>query len=112
MSETPKTDAAMFDCVAVDDNRRTIMPQVVYASFARQLERENAELRRDAERLNLIAAQYLHLIPFDMPTGAGDADVGWCVMQSHIGKDDVEISRTHEDDLRKAIDAALQKVTP
>jgi hypothetical protein len=41
----------MFDCVAVDDNRRTIMPQVVYADFARQLERENAELREALRKI-------------------------------------------------------------
>jgi hypothetical protein len=65
----------------------------------------------DSERLDFIAAEYLHVIPFDMPTGGGDADVGWRVLQSHQGKGDVEIAAAHRDDLREAIDAARTALT-
>ena len=60
----------------------------------------------DTESLNFIAAEYLHLIPFEMPTGQGDADVGWKVLQSQQGKGDVEIACVYSDDVRAAIDAA------
>jgi hypothetical protein len=60
----------------------------------------------DKERLDFVAAEYLHLIPFDMPTGQGDADVGWRALQSHMGKDDAEIACVYTDDLREVIDAA------
>jgi hypothetical protein len=70
-----------------------------------ELEAENAKLREDAERLDLIASEYLHVAPFDMPTGGGDADVGWVISQAQ-GKNLVETVRHYSDDLRAAIDAA------
>lgn len=60
----------------------------------------------DTARLDAIASEYLHLVPFDMPTGAGDADVGWSVLQS-TNAGDVEIYRHYSDDPRGAIDAAI-----
>lgn len=62
---------------------------------------------RDAARMDFIASEYLHLIPFEMPTGAGDADVGWVVSQSSM-TGDIEIARHYADDPRAAIDAAVR----
>ena len=56
MSDTPKTDAACFAVVSND-------PQsvVVWADFARQLERENAALRDDRNELRTaLFAQQKH----------------------------------------------------
>lgn len=65
----------------------------------------------DTEHLDFLSAEYLHLIPFEMPTGAGDADVGWKVLQSHQGRGDVVIAEVYEDSPRKAIEAARSALT-
>lgn len=65
----------------------------------------------DETRLDFLASEYLHLVPFEMPTGGGDADVGWRVLQSHIGKGDVEIVAVYADDPRRAIDNAMLALT-
>jgi hypothetical protein len=60
--------------------------------------------------LDLVASEYLHVVPFDMPTGAGDADVGWLAMQSHQGKTEaVELHRVWEDDVRKLLRELLEQ---
>ena len=61
----------------------------------------------DAARLNEIAAQSWKLEPFDMPTGAGDADIGWRVIE-YIGPGQAEriVAEVYRDDPRAAIDAA------
>ena len=64
----------------------------------------------DSRRLDFIAAEYLHIIPFDMPTGAGDADVGWRALQSHMGNGDIEIAVVYRDDIREVIDAARKSL--
>jgi hypothetical protein len=53
MSDTPRTDAACFAVVSND-------PQsvVVWADFARDLERENAALRDDRDRLDDVLASF------------------------------------------------------
>jgi hypothetical protein len=62
----------------------------------------------DRARLDAIAAEYLHIVPFEMPTGAGDADVGWDALQSTMGtKHAALLGRVFEDDPRKVIDAAI-----
>ena len=48
MSDTPKTDAAVFLTIGAGYNS-------VDPNFARELERENAALRADKERLDWIA---------------------------------------------------------
>lgn len=63
--------------------------------------------RRDSDRLDAIASEYLYVEPFDMPTGAGDADVGWRIRQDFGGTKGITIvAEVYEDDLRAAIDAA------
>jgi Lar family restriction alleviation protein len=61
------------------------------------------EERTDSDRLDDIQSEYLHVVPFDMPTGQGDADVGWEIRQS-TGKEDVTLVRHYHDDLRAALD--------
>jgi hypothetical protein len=62
----------------------------------------------DAARLDFVASEYLHLVPFDMPTGQGDADVGWEIRQSVCGQiKDVVIVRHYKDDVRAALDEAI-----
>jgi hypothetical protein len=62
----------------------------------------------DAARLDWIASEYLTVEPFDMPTGQGDADVGWRVFQYH-GRERKLIAEHHVDNVRAAIDAARQQ---
>ena len=45
MSDTPRTDNKAF-------GKRVMANEMVNAEFARELERENAELRKDKERLD------------------------------------------------------------
>ena len=55
MSDTPRTDTASRESTAFDTPTNAI-------NFARQLERENAELRKDKERLDwLIEKASIHL---------------------------------------------------
>lgn len=63
---------------------------------------------RDGARLDWLAREYWRLDPFDMPTGAGDADVGWRVLQYH-GDEPREriVAEVYTDDPRAAIDAAI-----
>ncbi|GAA5786098.1 hypothetical protein [Chitiniphilus shinanonensis] len=64
----------------------------------------------DAERarLDVVAAEYYTLEAFEMPTGAGDADVGWRVLQHHCGESEPRIvAEVYEDNPRTAIDAAM-----
>lgn len=68
---------------------------------------ENKRLRPDANRIEAIAAEYLHVVPFDMPTGQGDADVGWEVRQN-FGRECVVIVRHYKDDVRAALDEAVR----
>lgn len=63
--------------------------------------------RRDSDRLDAIASEYLYVEPFDMPTGMGDADVGWRIRQDFGGTKGIAVvAEVYEDDLRAAIDAA------
>jgi hypothetical protein len=93
MSNTPRTDAAMFDSTLLGPN------SIVRVGFARQLERENAELRRDAERYRFLR------IPGRAIVYAKDRDAWGSGQSGHVRYDAPE-------QLDAAVDAALQKVTP
>lgn len=43
-----------------------------------------------------------------MPTGAGDADVGWRITQYHEGGREVVVAEVFSDDLRAALDLAYE----
>ena len=64
-------------------------------------------LRKDAERLDWIANEYITVASFARPTGGDDADVGWQFLQHHCGEQKPRpIWHHYRDDLRAAIDAA------
>lgn len=100
MSDTPITDAVYFSSIPnICDH-----PDAVYAvsvEFARQLERENAELKKDKERLDWVERSNLDVV-FD----EGDPDVGlpcsWLV-----GAQNKQIAR-ESGGIRAAIDAARE----
>lgn len=61
----------------------------------------------DTKRLDLIQGEYLMVDTFAMPTGGGDADVGWTIAQYYESEDKPrELVRFYVDDVRGAIDAA------
>lgn len=88
MSDTPKTDAACFAVVSND-------PQsvVVWADFARQLERENAELRK-----TLADADVLY------EYGRDDGRREWAVVETWIRRGDIIVQMD-----RAAFDAVRAK---
>jgi hypothetical protein len=67
----------------------------------------------DARRLDAVLRESWKLEPFDIPTGAGDADVGWRVVQYH-GSEPRErvVAEVYSDDPRAAIDAAMTNTGP
>lgn len=66
------------------------------------------DVTKDAERLAEIHKNYWKLEPFSMPTGAGDADVGWRVIEFHEAKPtERTVAEVFSDDPRKAIDSAI-----
>ena len=71
-----------------------------------RLRAEVAGLREDAERLEFIQNEYLHIIPFAMPTGADDSEVGWQVHIEAMNPADGFRHTECRDNLRAAIDAA------
>jgi hypothetical protein len=76
-------------------------------------ERENAELRKDRDRIDTIAGEYLTLEAFEMPTGGGDADIGWRVLQNHCGEVKPRVmAEVFKDDFRAAIDKYLTGEKP
>lgn len=78
------------------------------ADMARQATEIEA-LWKDADRLSAIQENSWALIPFEMPTGQGDADVGWRVVGYYMAVPrEREIGIAHVDDPRSAIDAAMQ----
>jgi hypothetical protein len=63
----------------------------------------------DSELLNFIGGEYLTLESFEMPTGAGDADVGWRTIQHHRNSKRIA-SEVYEDDPREAIRQAMARI--
>lgn len=62
----------------------------------------------DGRRLDWLAREYWRLDPFDMPTGGGDADVGWRVTQYHgDAPRERTVAEVYTDDPRAAIDSAI-----
>ncbi|UIY58159.1 hypothetical protein [Burkholderia cepacia] len=61
----------------------------------------------DIARLNWLRDESCDLRCIDIPTGAGDSEVRWVVVQHHMSKPhEREIGRSHSEDPREAIDAA------
>jgi hypothetical protein len=79
----------------------------VLAAEVRRLREENERLRKDAERLDWISEEYAHLQPFGIPTGEGDYDTGWRVLQEHCCRPSPQtIAEVYSDSVRDVIDAA------
>ena len=65
----------------------------------------------DTALLDALAAEYLDLRCFDIPAGQGDADVGWRVLQHHMGEPTERVvSEVYKDDPRSAIRAAIARL--
>lgn len=61
----------------------------------------------DTYMLDAIASNYWKLEPFEMPTGQGDADVGWRVVEFHQQEPrERVIAEVFKDDPRAALEAA------
>lgn len=97
MSDTPRTEAMVT--ALLWRTGEALQADAEFADFARQLERENAALREDKERLDWIASrQSTQLVYF---TAAG-----WAIIKAS-GGDLLHERNIH--DLRTAIDAARAK---
>jgi hypothetical protein len=73
--------------------------------------RDRVMASSDTALLNFIAAEYLDLRSFGMPTGQGDADVGWRVIQHHMGEPTERVvAEVYKDDPRSAIRAAIARL--
>lgn len=67
-----------------------------------------ARAEADSKRIDYIAREYLEITPFDMPTGADDADVGWRIYEFHQSAPHKSlVAEEFRDDLRAAIDRAM-----
>lgn len=61
----------------------------------------------DAGRLDFLASEYIKVEPINLPTGAGDYDVGWRLTNFHQQPPcERVVAELFRDDLRAAIDAA------
>ena len=66
-------------------------------------------MAEDAKLLNALTSEYWKLDPFSIPTGGGDADVGWRVVQYHEGKPtERTVAEVYTDDPRAALRAAIK----
>lgn len=73
--------------------------------------RDRVTASSDTALLNFVAAEYLDLRSFGMPTGQGDADVGWRVVQHHMGEPTERVvAEVYKDDPRSAIRAAIARL--
>jgi hypothetical protein len=83
------------------------------AAALRSLLKEFDEKTKDAERLDFIAREYLCIEPFDMPTGQGDANVGWVAKQYRMGMIvPMTVAKVYQDNVRDLIDVTKSHLTP
>jgi len=73
-----------------------------------RLATENAELRKDKERLKALEANCWGLIPVDEPTGGDDTEIVWQVVEYHMAKP-YERQLGYGRTPREAIDAAKSR---
>ncbi|MBY6005412.1 hypothetical protein KUV62_15915 [Salipiger bermudensis] len=82
--------------------------------LARDLEDERDALRarldeaeKDVARIDLIQSEYLDVKCFPIPTGEGDADVGWIAVNHHEGTpSEKTVAEVFMDNCRAALDEA------
>jgi len=95
------------DVVAVIDSALSAAPATANDPLTVAPSQTTADVHPDTKRLDLIQNEFLRLDPIDLPTGGGDADVGWTVSQYHQGEEAPRVLvRFYEDDARGALDAA------
>lgn len=67
----------------------------------------DSDTMRDAERLAWVASEYAYIQPFSIPTGEGDFNTGWRVLQDRCGESKPKVlAEIFTDSLRETIDAA------
>lgn len=66
------------------------------------------ETQKDTALLNAIQSEYWDLRCVDLPTGQGDADIGWQIISHHQGKNPERVeAMVYVDDARRAIREAI-----
>ncbi|HGO6078310.1 TPA: hypothetical protein ACK3PA_002723 [Burkholderia cenocepacia] len=93
------------DCIDALNRLKTADWSALLAAHPGQPE-PRAEVT-DTQRLDWLRDETCDLRCIDVPTGGGDSDVRWVVVQHHMSKPhEREIGRSHSEDPREAIDAA------
>lgn len=123
MSDAPKVIWAYAKSFKMWRDHKTDCPheQVKYhhddtvtdlqAKVAR-LEAENKSLREDRDFIDAISNEYWDVKCFDIPTGQGDADIGWVVISHHMAEPrERKEAEVWQDDLRAAVRQALKETT-
>lgn len=68
-----------------------------------------AQRTADTKRLDALAENSWDLRCFDIPTGEGDGDIGWRVIEHHMAKPcERTVAEVFRDDPRQAIDEAIE----
>lgn len=97
-------------CVAMREGYAGNHPFVqAFARFEQAIRKDEAEqCARDKARLDYLIEESSDLRCFDIPTGAGDADIGWQVV-AHFQAEPRErvVAQVWHDDPRAAIDEAI-----
>lgn len=87
---------------------RTYNTKQAWAAMLAAAPTAPAQVPEDARLLDAVRDNSWKLDPFDMPTGGGDADIGWRVVQYHMGEPTERVvAEAYEDDPRAAIRAAM-----
>lgn len=111
----------MYEAAKAESERDDLRAKLAEAEEAWHLANGVADLamkhrdlaERDAVRLSFIQREYIKVEPTVLPTGGGDADVGWR-LTDYYESDPQErvVAEIFRDDLREAIDAAIAKEKP
>lgn len=62
----------------------------------------------DTDRFNFIEGECLAVEAVSVRASEDDADAAWVISQHHMGRGQVVLHRSHDDNLRRAIDAVMQ----
>jgi hypothetical protein len=107
--ELPEVVSHELAASLLDELPRRIMRGDAIRQVA-ALRRYIAQQKVESALIDALAHSYWQLEPFDMPTGAGDADVGWRVRGFYMRKPEERIiGEVFKDDPRAAIRAAVAR---
>lgn len=74
-----------------------------------EMAKEIERLLEDRDFIDAISSEYWDVKCFDIPTGQGDADIGWVVVSHHMGKPcERKEAEVWHDDLRAVMRQAIQ----